>query len=116
MPSDETISTKEQWYDLTQYKSEIETFVIKKRQQLDKHSNMQKVSDALYRICYSGSTEAERERFPFAAELFKVYKTALIESSLSGYSALVEVNGEDAQNVLKAPKVKEAMTLQLKAM
>ena len=33
MPSDETISTKEQWYDLTQYKSEIETFVIKKRQQ-----------------------------------------------------------------------------------
>ena len=116
MPSDETISTKEQWYDLTQYKSEIQNFVIKKRQQLDKHSNMQKVSDALYRICYSGSTEAERERFPFAAELFKVYKTALIESSLSGYSALVEVNGEDAQNVLKAPKVKEAMTLQLKAM
>ena len=30
MPSDETISTKEQWYDLNKYKSEIESFVIKK--------------------------------------------------------------------------------------
>ena len=115
MPSDETISTKEQWYDLNKYKSEIESFVIKKRADLDNLSVMQQVSDALYKICYSGTTESDRERFPLASELFKVYKTALIESSLSGYSALVETEGEDAANILKAPKVKEALTSQFKA-
>lgn len=116
MSIDEKITTKEQWYDLNKYKGEVQTFVSQKRIDLDVTSQMEKNYDILYRICYSGATESDIERFPHAAEVFKVYKTALIESCLSGYTALLEAEGEDGENVLKAPKVKKAMIKQFKGM
>ena len=48
--------------------------------------------------------------------MFKVYKAANIEASLSGYSALLEVDGEDAHSVLLAPELKKVMTKQFKSM
>lgn len=116
MSVDESVKTKEQWYDLNKYKGEVQTFVGKKKLDLDVTSTMEQVYNRLYRVCFSGVTESDIERFPHTAEVFKVYKTALIEACLSGYSALVEVEGEDAESILKAPSVKQAMTKQFKGM
>ena len=112
----EKITTKQQWYDLNKYKDEIQSFVLQKKTELDVTSQMSKTNDILYRICYAGGTESDVERFPHAAETFRVYKAAIIESSLSGYSALLEATGRDGYSVLQSPKVKQAMTEQFKGM
>lgn len=112
----EKITTKQQWYDLNKYKDEIQSFVLQKKTELDVTSQMSKTNDVLYRICYAGGTESDVERFPHAAETFRVYKAAIIESSLSGYSALLEATGRDGYSVLQSPKVKQAMTEQFKGM
>lgn len=116
MSIDEKITTKQQWYDLNKYKDEVQAFVLQKKVELDATSKMSKTYDTLYRICYAGGTESDVERFPHAAETFRVYKSAIIESSLSGYSALLEATGRDGYSVLKSPKVKQAMTEQFKGM
>lgn len=116
MSIDEKITTKQQWYDLNKYKDEVQAFVLQKKVELDVTSKMSKTYDTLYRICYAGGTESDVERFPHAAETFRVYKSAIIESSLSGYSALLEATGRDGYSVLKSPKVKQAMTEQFKGM
>lgn len=116
MSIDEKTTTKQEWYDLNKYKDEIQLFVKKKRLDLDCLSNMEANYNRLYRIVYAGGQESDVERFPHAAEMFKTYKSAIIESSLSGYSALLEVGGEDAYSVLKAPELSRVMTRQFKGM
>lgn len=112
--NDETITVKEQWYDLKPYHSQIQQYVKGKRHDLNNLSQMQKMYEVLYKDCYAGASDAKVLRYPHAAEIFKVYKTTLIESSLSGYSALVDVEGEDAPSMLKAPHLKDVMTKQFK--
>lgn len=115
--SDETITVKQDWYDVSKYKDEICQFVNKKKVDLGSVlSIMQGNYVKLYRTVYSGTTESDVERFPHSAEMFKVYKAANIEASLSGYSALLEVDGEDAHSVLLAPELKKVMTKQFKSM
>ena len=114
--NDETITTKQEWYDVTKYKDEIQQFVKGKRAELDVTSNMEKTYNTLYRIVYAGTEEGDVERFPYAAESFKIYKSALIESCLQGYSALLEISGNDGQSTLKTPQLKQVMTDQFKGM
>ena len=115
--SDETITMKQDWYDVSKYKNEICQFITKKKVDLGSVlSIMQGNYVRLYRTVYSGTTESDVERFPHSAEMFKVYKAANIEASLSGYSALLEVDGEDAHSVLLAPELKKVMTKQFKSM
>lgn len=114
--ADEVISTKEQWYDLTKYKDEIEEFIISKREELDYISNMEGMYKKLYASVFSGSNDGDEERFTHAQEMYKVYKASIIESSLSGYSALLEVSGEDGKSTLLSKKLKDVMTRQFKTM
>lgn len=114
--NDETITTKQDWYDVTKYKDEIQNFVRAKRNDLDVTSSMEKTYNALYRTVYAGTEEGDVERFPYAAESFKIYKSALIESCLQGYTALLEISGNDGESTLKIPQLKQIMTEQFKGM
>lgn len=113
---DETITSKEQWYDLTPYRDEIASYIRKKKVSLDCISVMEKEYNRLYRTVYAGSEEADTERFPHSAEIFKVYKAAVIEACLQGYSALFVPKGKDAYSVLKIPELSEVMIDQFKSM
>ena len=113
---DEKLTTKEQWYDLKKYADEVKKYVINRRYSLDQTSKMYANFQKLYRAVYAGTEEADIERFPHSAEIFKVYKSALIEACLSGYSALFTTTGDDAYSVLKAPEVFKALTKQAKSM
>ena len=75
---DETITTKQEWYDLTKYKQEVESFVRSRQVELDVTSTMSDTYDKFYASVYSGTVEADTERYPHAAESFKVYKSAII--------------------------------------
>lgn len=110
----EEITTKEQWYDLTKYKDEIASFVKSKRRDLDMTSKMSKTYDVLYRNIYAGAESENKQRYPHAAEVYKTFKTALISSCLSGYSALCVYNATDTHSVMSIPKVKDALTKQYK--
>lgn len=114
--NDETITVKEQYYDLTKYKDEVASFVVKKRNDLDVTSKMRSMYDSLRDVIFAGGTTADKERFPHAAEMFKIYKSAIIASSLEGYSALVDIAGLDAYSELKVPELKKVMTDQFKSM
>lgn len=114
--NDETITVKEQYYDLTKYKDEVASFVVKKRNDLDVTSKMRSMYDSLRDVIFAGGTTADKERFPHAAEMFKTYKSAIIASSLEGYSALVDIAGLDAYSELKVPELKKVMTDQFKSM
>lgn len=114
--NDETITVKEQYYDLTKYKDEVASFVVKKRNDLDVTSKMRSMYDSLRDVIFAGGTTADKERFPHAAEVFKIYKSAIIASSLEGYSALVDITGLDAYSELKVPELKKVMTDQFKSM
>lgn len=113
---DEKITSKEQWYDLTKYQNEICSYVTKKKLNLDCSSKLRKTYDKLYSTVYSGSEESDVERFPHSAEVFKVYKSALIDACLQGYSALLVARGKDGYSVLKTPHLMEVMTDQFKSM
>ncbi len=114
---DEIRTIKVDAYNLTPYRDEVRQFVTMNKAQLDNFSNMVTTYNELYRSIFSGAEQAEVERFPQAAETYKVYKAALIESCLSGYSAtLPEIKGRDAYSTLLVPKLKQAMEDQLKAM
>lgn len=112
---DETITTKEQYYDLKQYKDEIAAYIKAKRLDLDKTSIMYDNYRQLYDAVYSGTVSEDVERYPHAAEMFKVYKAAIIESNLSGYSALLEIQGRDAYSMLQVPKLKNVMIDQFRS-
>lgn len=114
--NDETITVKEQYYDLKKYKDEVASFVVKKRTDLDVTSKMRSMYDSLRDVIFAGGTTADKERFPHAAEMFKIYKSAIIASSLEGYSALVDIAGLDAYSELKVPELKKVMTDQFKSM
>ena len=109
---DEVVSYKEEYYDVSKYKDEIGSFIKEKRVELDLLSNMQANYEALKKSIFAGSTDSDEERYPHAAEMFKVYKSAIIESSLSGYSALLEISGRDAYSTLKVPELKEYFKVQ----
>lgn len=113
---DEKITKKEQWYDVKKYKDEIRKYVISKRNSLNLTSSMETNYRRLYSAVYAGTEEADVERFPHTAEIFKVYKAALIEACLQGYSALQVASGLDAYSTLKVPELNRAMTQQFKAM
>jgi len=114
--TDETITTKQDWYDVSKYKDEIQQFVKSKKLDLDVTTNMEKNYNSLYKTVYAGTEESDVERFPYAAESFKIYKSALIESCLQGYTALLEISGNDGDSTLKIPKLKQVMTEQFKGM
>ena len=113
---DERITKKEQWYDVKKYKDEIRQFVISKRNCLNQTSKMYNTYKRLYRTVYAGTEEADIERFPHTAEIFKVYKAALIEACLQGYSALYSISGLDGYSTLKIPELNTTMTQQFKSM
>ena len=79
--NDEVITSKEQWYDLTKYKDEVAQFVTKKKADLDNISKMKHDYESMYRIIFSGAERADIERFPFAAEMYKVYKAAPLKTA-----------------------------------
>lgn len=112
---DETLTTKEQYYDLKAYKDEVAKYVKQKRVDLDKTSIMFTNYKHMYDAVYAGTVSADVERYPHAAEMFKVYKAAIIEANLSGYSALLEIQGRDAYSMLQVPKLKNVMTDQFRS-
>ena len=114
--ADETLEYKEEFYDVSKYKEEIGSFIKRKRYELDTLSEMQDTYEKLYSSVYAGTVTSDEERYPHTAEMFKVYKSAIIESSLSGYSALLEISGRDAYSTLKVPELKDIMTNQFKRM
>lgn len=115
--ADEIITKKVEAYDLTPYREEVRQFVTANKNLLDNFSNMLATYNELYKSIFIGSEESKTERFPQAAETYKVYKAALIEACLSGYSAsLPEIKGKDAYSTLLIPKLKSVMEDQLKSM
>lgn len=114
--ADEKVTKKEQWYDVKKYKDEIRQYVISKRNRLTQTGKMENTYKRLYQTVYAGSTEADVERFPHTAEVFKVYKAALIEACLQGYSALYTASGLDGYSTLKIPELNETMKQQFKSM
>lgn len=114
---DEVITTKVEAYNLAPYKEEIRQFVTMNKNKLDNFSNMVTTYNELYRSIFAGTEQSEVERFPQAAETYKVYKAALIEACLSGYSAaLPEMKGRDTYSTLRIPELKATIEDQLKAM
>lgn len=113
---DETVEYKEEYYNVKEYKDEIGSFIKQKRVELDVLSGMESNYTTLKKSIFAGSSDSDEERYPHAAEMFKVYKSAIIESSLSGYSALLEITGRDAYSTLKVPELKDTMTNQFKRM
>lgn len=115
--ADEKITIKQQWYDLAKYKDEIANFVKNKKIQLDVNSKQEALYNKFYASVFAGTEESQdNERFPHMAELFKVYKSAILESSLSGYSALLGIQGDDGYSTLKIPELRKAMLEQFKGM
>ena len=115
--ADEKITIKQQWYDLEKYKDEIANFVKNKKIQLDVNSKQEALYNKFYASVFAGTEESQdNERFPHMAELFKVYKSAILESSLSGYSALFGIQGDDGYSTLKIPELRKAMLEQFKGM
>lgn len=111
----ENVVIKEDWYDLNKYKDEIKKYIVDRKYDLGHHSTMEKVYNTLYRSIFTGAQGTDiKERYPFLKEIFNVYKSALIEACLPGYSALMEVEGRNSKSVLLAPEVKKVMTDQFK--
>lgn len=113
---DEVVEVKEDYYDVKKYKDEVCSFIKQKKIELDRLSPMEATYKSLKDSVYAGAVTADKERYPHTAEMFKVYKSAIIESSLGGYSALLEITGRDAYSTLRTPKLKEVMTNQFKKM
>lgn len=111
----ENVVIKENWYDLNKYKDEIKKYIVDRKYDLGHHSSMEKTYNILYRAIFTGALGTDiKERYPFLKEIFNVYKSALIEACLPGYSALMEVEGRNSKSVLLAPEVKKVMTDQFK--
>lgn len=114
--ADEVVEYKEEYYDVKSYKDEIGSYIKQRRIDLDNLSDMERSYEDLKKAIFAGTVGADEQRYPHAAEMFKVYKSAIIESSLSGYTALLEISGRDAYSTLKVPALKEVMTNQFKRM
>lgn len=114
--NDEVVTSKEQYYDLNKYKDEVAQYVAKKRADLDVFSKAESLYKKLYRVVFAGTEQSKDMRFPHAAEMYKVYKSAIIEACLSGYSALEEIEGMDAYSTLKVPELKKVRIGQFRQM
>lgn len=110
----ENYVVKEDWYDLSKYHDELRTFILNRRPGMGNHQQMFDNYEYLYRAVFSGAEEADVERYTSAKENFNVYKSAIIEACLPGYSALVDISGRDPHSILASPHVKAAMIEQLK--
>ena len=113
--SDEVVTTKEKYYNLKNYEDELSDYVVKKYKSLDCISKMQADFNKLFSVIFNGAVSGDKERFPHTAELYKVYKAALIQACLSGYTALFSSTGLDAYSILKSPEVRKVMTEQFKS-
>lgn len=113
--ADEVIETKQDYYNLSTYKDEISRYVTRKYRDLDVISVMRNNYKRLYTSVFAGTEESTVERFPHAAEMFKVYKSAIIQACLSGYSSLVEISGNDAYSTMVVPQLKNVMIDQFKS-
>lgn len=111
----ENIVIEEDWYDLNPYKDEIRKYVLDRKDDLGHHSNMYRNYNILYKSIFSGAENTDVERYTTLKEAFNVYKAALIEGCVPGYSALMDIAGEDAYSVVLAPKLKQAMISQFKS-
>lgn len=105
---------KENWYDLTPYRNEIRKYIVDQKLNLGHHSRMYDNYDILYRSIFSGSETSDEERYTTAKESYNVYKAALIEGCVPGYSALMDIEGRNAHSVELAPKLKKTMISQFK--
>ena len=114
--NDSKLTFKQQWYDIKTYKEEIAQFIKKKRNDFNQLSTMEENYEKLYKTIFSGTVEEDVERFPHSAEMFKTYKSSIIEANLGGYSALLVTSGNDPDSILKAPEVKRVLTEQFKSM
>lgn len=112
----EEVVIKENWYDLNKYKDEIANFIVDRRKNLAGHSQMYRTYDILYRSIFTGSEDSDkRKRYPYLKEIYNVYKSALIEACLPGYSALFNSDARNAPTVLLNTKLKEVMLNQFKS-
>ena len=112
----DNVVIKENWYDLNQYSDEITKYVIDRRNNLGNHARMYKIYDILYRSIFTGAEGTDkRKRYPFLKEMYNVYKSALIEACLPGYSALLNADARNASSVFLTPKLKEVMINQFKS-
>ena len=112
----ENVVIKENWYDLNKYKDEVKKYIVDRKNDLGHHSAMNTTYNILYRAIFTGASGTDKkERYPFLKEIFNVYKSALIEACIPGYSALMDVEGRNAQSVLLAPEVKKTMVDQFKS-
>ena len=112
----EEVVIKENWYDLNKYKDEIANFIVDRRRNLAGHSQMYRTYDILYRSIFTGSEDSDkRKRYPYLKEIYNVYKSALIEACLPGYSALFNSDARNAPTVLLNTKLKEVMLNQFKS-
>lgn len=110
----ENIVIKENWYDLSKYKDEIARYVTGRRMDLGHQSKMYDNYDILYRSIFAGAEGSDTERYSTTKENFNVYKAALIEACLPGYSALMNIEGRNPQSILLAPRLKKVMIDQFK--
>jgi len=110
----ENIIIKENWYDLSKYKDEIARYISGRKVDLGHQSNMFRNYDILYKSIYAGAEGTDKERYTTTKENFNVYKAALIEACLPGYSALMDIEGRNAQSTLLAPQLKSVMIEQFK--
>ena len=107
---------KENWYDLKPFKEQIAKYIKTRKDNLGHHSRMYEIYNILYKTIFSGSLESDAvRRYPFIKEMFNVYKSALIEACLPGYSALLETEARNATSVFLMPELKKVMTEQFKS-
>lgn len=110
----ENVVIKEDWYDLKPYRDEIRKYIVECKNDLGHHSRMRKNYDILYRSIFAGAEGADKERYTVIKELYNVLKSIIIEACLPGYSALMEIDGRNAESVLLAPELKKVMIDQFK--
>ena len=76
---------------------------------------MWKNYNTLYKSIFSGAVDSDVERYTASKEMFNVYKSALIEGCIPGYSALMDIEGKNPHSVMMAPKLKSVMIDQFKS-
>jgi len=111
----ENVVIKEDWYDIKKYSDEIKNYIVDRRSDLSHHSDMYRNYNILYKSIYSGARGTDKQRYTTSKEMFNVYKSALIEGCIPGYSALMDIEGRNPHSVLLAPEVKSAMIEQFKS-
>lgn len=111
----EKVVIKEDWYDPKKYKDEVNKYIVARKDALGHTSRMYNNYNILYRSIYSGAESTDIQRFTPLKETFNVYKAAIIEGCIPGYSALMDIEGRNAHSVMLAPELKSTMIQQFKS-